>query len=313
MKSSNSGRLIHAETAGQRDLLTWAPLDLTRPEDVTSPVEVQAIRRLFEPAENTVILAGNGHSAVIKTGAPFRPEMWTLPEIEEIDADELESWNFPTVNSATYFSQPQESQPDGEFSSDDAQVTLSSARLQAEEIILQAGRTADQIVLEAQEEAQRTLEETRQAARDEVHQAAQPMLQALEQMVTQVDAWQNALFRQAEGVVTQMVTDIARMMFGEGLVLDDKALQANLSRVLESAHALGDLKVFLNPQDAAVLDSAWRETQSVIIGSRVQVVSSEGITRGGCYVQGAHGALDARVETQLNTILDTLTDAGGEL
>ena len=48
-------------------VLTWAPLDLTKPEDATTVAELQAIRRLFEPAEDTVILAGNGHSAVIKT------------------------------------------------------------------------------------------------------------------------------------------------------------------------------------------------------------------------------------------------------
>lgn len=298
MKSSSN--LIRADVAVMsRPVSMWSPADFTPADETTSPAELDAIQELFRPDESTVIWTANGHSPLVKSGAPFSLETWSFPDIAANAAPAAPVWNFPHTAA-----KPAHTDDNPGFATEEAQVMLSSARRQAEEIVFQAGTTADQIIQEAQEEAERTLEAARQAAREEVQQQAQPMFQALEAMVAQVDAWQKSIFSQAEGQMGQMVAEIARMMFGEGVALDDKSLQTNLSRVLENAHSLGDLKIFLHPQDAATLDAAWRETQAVVIGNRVQIISSDGITRGGCYVQGAMGTVDARVETQLETILE---------
>ena len=52
------------------------------------------------------------------------------------------------------------------------------------------------------------------------------------------------------------------------------------------------------------LDPAWREYQQLISGNRIQIIPSDGIKAGGCFVQGQMGTVDARVETQMKAVLE---------
>jgi flagellar biosynthesis/type III secretory pathway protein FliH len=105
-----------------------------------------------------------------------------------------------------------------------------------------------------------------------------------------------------------MLTEIAQKMFGEGVELNPEALQINLNRIMENAHGLGDLNIFLNPRDAKFLDPSWSEYQMLVTGNRVKIIPSGKITIGGCFVKGDMGSVDGRVETQLNAILKTFQE-----
>ena len=103
-------------------------------------------------------------------------------------------------------------------------------------------------------------------------------------------------------------------MFGEGVELDTNALQINLNHIMENAHGLGNLNIFLNPRDAKNLDPSWSEYQMLVSGDTVKIIPSGKITRGGAFVKGDMGVVDGRVETQLSAILKTFseTQASGE-
>jgi flagellar biosynthesis/type III secretory pathway protein FliH len=105
-----------------------------------------------------------------------------------------------------------------------------------------------------------------------------------------------------------MLVEIAQKMFGEGVELNPEALQINLNRIMENAQGLGDLKIFLNPRDAKLLDSSWSEYQMLVTGDKVKIIPSGRITSGGCYIKGNMGNVDGRVETQLNAVLKTLEE-----
>jgi flagellar biosynthesis/type III secretory pathway protein FliH len=92
-------------------------------------------------------------------------------------------------------------------------------------------------------------------------------------------------------------------MFGDGVKLDEMALQMNLNRVLENAKSLGNVRIFLNPSDAIRLDPSWKDYQGMLTGNKVIIVPSEGIKPGGCFVQGETGSIDARVEAQMTNAL----------
>jgi flagellar assembly protein FliH len=158
-------------------------------------------------------------------------------------------------------------------------------------------------------DARKEIEAARQAAYQQGLETAQresaAALQAAHAIVEETATWKEALVDQSVPLIVDMVTEIARKMFGEGVALSDQALQQNLNRVLTSGKSLGDLNIYLNPQDAATLDSGWREMRSMTTGSRVRILPADDIKRGGCYIQGQMGAIDARVETQLKTVLDT--------
>ena len=65
------------------------------------------------------------------------------------------------------------------------------------------------------------------------------------------------------------------------------------------------MKIFLNPNDARLLDPSWGEQQMLVLGEQVKIVPSSNIMPGGCLIKGNIGTVDGRVETQLNAILKT--------
>jgi flagellar assembly protein FliH len=186
--------------------------------------------------------------------------------------------------------------------------TLDNARQRAEEMIAQANKEAGDLRLAAHDE----MMAVRAAAHEEgLAQAKQEMKSALEACATiidQVQDWKKSLFAQSEPLILGIVHEIAQVIFGEGVVLDDQALQENLSRIVENASSIGDLKIFLNPHDAAMLNPAWREHETIVLGSKVQVIPADAISCGGAYVQGQMGTVDARVETQLRSVLESLAE-----
>jgi flagellar biosynthesis/type III secretory pathway protein FliH len=105
-----------------------------------------------------------------------------------------------------------------------------------------------------------------------------------------------------------MLKDISRKMFGDGAKLDSQTLHTNLNRIMENARGLGVLKIFLNPNDAKLLDPSWGEQQMLSLGEQVKIVASGNILPGGCLIKGNIGTVDGRVETQLDTILKTFDE-----
>lgn len=187
---------------------------------------------------------------------------------------------------------------------------LEQARRQADEIILAAQREADEALLQIESEIEAQKNLARQQGRDEARAELGQALEAAKKMVAEVEAWQAELAAQGENILVDMLKDIARKMFGEGVKLDPETLHAHLTQVMDNARGLGVLKIFLNPNDARLLDPAWGEQQMLSLGEQVKIVPAGNILRGGCLVKGNVGTVDARVETQLEAILKSLAEAG---
>jgi flagellar assembly protein FliH len=188
-----------------------------------------------------------------------------------------------------------------------AAAMLAQAQAQRSEILLQAQRAADEMIAEARQEIETAQKMAYQLGQEAAQADAANYLKAANAVVEEVHAWQVTLVQQSTPALLAIARDIAEKMFGEGAVLDNHALQQNLNRLLTNAKILGDINIYLNPQDALTLDSGWREIRSRIAGNRIQIVPSETITRGGCFIEGQMGTVDARVETQLNAVLETLS------
>ncbi len=171
--------------------------------------------------------------------------------------------------------------------------------------ILQNARAqADKIMQQLQGEIDQAKQDAYQAARDELQGA----LAGTHAMLEETRQWQTEFVSNGEQVLAEMLKEIAKSMFGEGVRLDANALQINLNRVMENAQRLGDLNIYLNPQDADLLDPSWSKYQLLITGNNVRIIPSEKIKRGGCIVKGMTGMVDARVETQLAAVLNTLNE-----
>lgn len=174
---------------------------------------------------------------------------------------------------------------------------IDQAESQAVEIVEQANLTAEQVLQEAREKG---LEEARNEMRESL-QAANSVIQVARE-------WRADMMKQAEPMVMDLIKKMAQKMFGNGIVLDGETLQRHFADVLESARALGDLRIYMHPQDAQALGHDWREYQASVMGTKVELVSNDSIRRGGCYIQGEWGTADALVETQLNAILTQFSE-----
>jgi flagellar biosynthesis/type III secretory pathway protein FliH len=132
------------------------------------------------------------------------------------------------------------------------------------------------------------------------------MLRAAGQVVDELVSWRDNLFSQGEMMMLRLVIEIAQSIFGEGLPLDPEVLGQAFSRALSQAKTLGELRVYVHPEDALVLGPQWVKQQTAMSGQQMDLVPSDIIKRGGCFVEGQFGSVDARVETQFNFTKEAL-------
>jgi flagellar assembly protein FliH len=180
------------------------------------------------------------------------------------------------------------------------------ARAQSAEFEQLADEQAQEVVRVAKEQA---AEVTRQARREGYEAAeadAGQLLLAAQGVLDEVRAWRTSMFAQSEQAILELAAHVAKVLFGEGVALPREALEAAFARALTEARPLGSLRVRIHPSDATVLGPVWGQ-QAAPPGQRLELVPDEGVRRGGCLVEGDYGMVDARVETQLQLVLNTLT------
>lgn len=327
MKSSSK---IRRDLASQPAVL-WTPPDLD--VNLFSPkttIDKKKIIALFvEEGAELEKKSTISRSALKPAGTYQDFAVWT-PDLGSWDSDgEIESradvWDFVKMPLPELVESMEELEGDDKHSTAfsapvpardiEAQVAaiLEDARAKAEELILSAQADADGLMLQAQTEIEELKNEQKKAGYEQGVQEArvemEEALQSVRAMVREVDAWRNNLLTEGEPILIAMLKEVARKLFGDGVELDPHSLQSNLNRVMDSAHGLGGLNIFLNPKDARMLDSAWVDQQLLITGGQAKIIPSANITRGGCFIKGNMGTVDARVETQLEALLKAFDEA----
>ena len=109
---------------------------------------------------------------------------------------------------------------------------LERARLQAEEIILAAQAEADDILLQAQSEIDVQKKEGFEQGQKEARAEIEDAVKAVRKMAEEIEAWKTDLMSHSEHILVEMLKDIARKMFVDGVKLDAHALHTNLNRIM---------------------------------------------------------------------------------
>jgi flagellar assembly protein FliH len=307
---------IHSPVSNTH-LNTWNVADLDVESNVNPPdAEIEQIKALFGTAMER--RSSQLDPASRLSFHPGRTEVelsnWFPGDLDIQTEGETSEWEF--INpSNDFINLPEQHILQEKLEAEKERVELihqarTQARAEAEEILKAARLEADKIVSHAKNEIELAKKNGYQAAYNEMQRA----LAATRAMVEEAHEWQSAFLENSEQTLTDMLREIAQTMFGEGVHLDSNALQINLNRIMESTQRLGDLNIFLNPQDANLLDPSWSDYQFLITGNKVRLVPSEKILPGGCFIKGSTGAVDARVETQLAAVLnaiDEVAEVGG--
>lgn len=194
-----------------------------------------------------------------------------------------------------------------------AKAVLENASRQAEDLLQRAQLEAEDALFQAQSQIDEAMQQARQEGRAAgeiaVRAEMEGLLRTSEGILVGIQDWRTRFIAESESIVVSLVKAMAKAVFGDGVVLAPEALQQNFYRITEAARNLGELKIFVHPDDAEQLDTTLINMRSSIIGSSIQVIPSGTITRGGCFVQGQMGSIDARVETQMRTMLESLDRA----
>ncbi len=118
-------------------------------------------------------------------------------------------------------------------------------------------------------------------------------------------AWTKAL-RESESGLISLALEIARRIVG-GIEISSETVAAVVREALNDVEGDSAAQVELNPEDLALLQRAepgWL-TASEAAG-RLTLRASAEVTRGGCIVRTKFGILDARRETKLEIVRQTL-------
>jgi flagellar assembly protein FliH len=195
----------------------------------------------------------------------------------------------------------------------------SQAEMQADQIREQASQQASQILEQARAEAEKILQQAKDEYTETVRRAHQEgmlaaqneaasMLQSGRAIIAEALRWREQLLEQSEPIVLGLLKDIAQAMFGSGITLNAETLSQTFAQAMAEAKSLGAIRILAHPDDIAMLEPLWAEQQSAQSGQTIELAANQSILRGGCLIEGEFGMLDARIETKLKRVMETLDE-----
>ncbi len=145
------------------------------------------------------------------------------------------------------------------------------------------------------------LEKGERAARE----AAAQYLQQLSTLTAELGKAKLLAAQQAEDGIVAVVYETCCKMLGDAALIRE-GVAALVKQGLSAFKEEGSLLVRLHPQDLATLQAAMPEIDA---NGGLRWQEDAAIALGGCVVEGASGTLDARLETQLDSLRTALLTA----
>lgn len=112
--------------------------------------------------------------------------------------------------------------------------------------------------------------------------------------------------RECEGAMVALAVEIASKLVAE-LPISSEMVEATVREALANIEQNSSLTILLNPMDYELLQQANAPVLlSDVGGERMKFQTSPQVTRGGCMVQTHFGVIDARRETKLEALKQSL-------
>lgn len=138
--------------------------------------------------------------------------------------------------------------------------------------------------------------------RGELIELQNGVLNSLNQAVGQVT-------RECEGAMIALALEIAGKLVGD-LPISSEMVEAAVREALDSVEQTTNLTVLLNPMDYELLQQANAPVLLTDVGGQqLKFQTSPQVTRGGCMVQTHFGIIDARRETKLEALKQSLASS----
>lgn len=119
----------------------------------------------------------------------------------------------------------------------------------------------------------------------------------------------NDVTRECEGAMIALALEIAGKLVGD-LPISSEMVEASVREALASVEQQSSMTVLLNSMDFELLQQANAPVLlSDVGGERLKFQTSPQVTRGGCMVQTHFGVIDARRETKLEALKQSLSSS----
>jgi flagellar assembly protein FliH len=112
-----------------------------------------------------------------------------------------------------------------------------------------------------------------------------------------------------EQVVLPTAIVIAKHILGAELTVNPELVLSQVKKAVAMAEEDTIFKIFCHPEDVEILnltDSYLTANKSN--GSKIEILSDNSITKGGCILQTSAGIIDASIESQLQRIMESLEE-----
>lgn len=174
-------------------------------------------------------------------------------------------------------------------------------------LLAQAQAEAQRIAAAAEAQREAFVAAARQEGLAAAEQETGHVLLTAQGVLDEARAWHDRLQREAEGEVLALAVRVFKLLLGETFSLDPDLLRSIFHRAVAEARPLGSLRVHMHPDDAELLGAHWPTQVEHQMGQPLTLIADPAIRRGGCLIEGEHGTVDARLETQLDVAIDALS------
>jgi len=214
-------------------------------------------------------------------------------------------------------------------------MTLTEIATHANEIVLDARKTAARIKAEARAKIELTRKQARQQgyedgfaqgqtqgiedgarqggdqARSQIVDESKQLADVAGAILAGLDEAGEQPYQLAADEVLEFAMELASKIVGSLARTDISVARTNLIKAMKLAHADGEIVVAVNPAQLGELSADFTEFVEILDASgRARLVADGQVSPGGVKITTARGVIDATVETQLDKVAKALS-AGG--
>ncbi|MCC6237044.1 MAG: hypothetical protein IT299_05660 [Dehalococcoidia bacterium] len=117
----------------------------------------------------------------------------------------------------------------------------------------------------------------------------------------------NAILRNSEAEIVDLAIDIARVVLGDAIALDPRAVNDTVSRALARATNMNIVRIRVNPADVSQVVAFLGESGATASASW-DVTPDGAISVAGCVIDVDGGEIDARLDVQFEMVARALRD-----
>ncbi len=141
------------------------------------------------------------------------------------------------------------------------------------------------------------------AGRAEWEPTAKQLSAAFESAIRQCQERHQALAEEFEKSLYELSMNIARKVIGDAAVRSSDAAAFNVKNCLSMMGGSGEVTIKLSPSDIESIRASLPDFEKMNDGRfRINLISDESITPGGCFVELDGSIIDARIDSQLDNI-----------